>query len=115
MEPREPSFRTFANLPVAGAPGQKNAAIRIATAGDEPARVLIRCLSGTVIVSYDAAELNTAGQTPMGGVYRIPAGNADPIVMNPRQELFAAAVTGPATAISVAISDAYPIKTNSGK
>ena len=55
---RDASFRTWANLPVAGA----QPAIRVATASDdEPSRALVNCLTGTVILSYDANELNVTG------------------------------------------------------
>ncbi len=109
-EPREASFRSWSGVPVAGV----SPAIRIATAGTEPARALVRCLTGTVILSFDANELNTTGQAVAGNTYRITAGaigQSEAIVMNPGQVLYAAAVAvGGPVAISVALSDAFPVK-----
>ena len=106
MAARDSVFQTWSNLPVAGVKD----AIQIARAGDVPCRVLVRCLTGTAIISFDANEINVVGQAVSGRIWRIPAGQSDSLVMNPGQTMSAAAVAGAAVAISVAVSDAYPVK-----
>lgn len=106
MPIRDSIFQTWSNVPVGGVAD----AIEIARAFDVPCRVLVRCLTGSVIVSFDANELNVVGQIVGGRTWRIPAGQSDSLVMNPGQAMAATAVAGAACAISVAVSDAYPVK-----
>jgi hypothetical protein len=109
---RESIFRTT-SLPQIGAGlAIDPASIRIAQAYDTQVRVLVRNLDPalTIIIGFDASELNAANilvaSTVTGIVFPILPLSRRAIIFGPRQDLFGGTVGGRARA-AIAISHAF--------
>lgn len=87
--------------------GQGEASRLVQATKDQWMRVLVRNTGGTeLLLAHDSTSL--ANVSSLGGVYQLPAGLSDAIILAPGQSLFAAANGGGGQA-SIAVSIAIPI------
>lgn len=78
----------------------------LAHASETPLRVLVRNVGGNdIFMAHNTNELTQAGL--VSGVYQLPAGQEDVIVLAPKQAIYASG-QGAAGRVSVAISEVIP-------
>jgi hypothetical protein len=99
-----PSSVKTLSVPAIGAP---NPAL-LGQAGTNPMRLAVRNTGGTpIVIAHDVASLSNLSQ--LSDVYQLPVGGTEVFVLAPRQQIFAAC-NGGGGFISIAVSEAYPVK-----